>query len=207
MQYRHISEAAQEALQYIDDRRNGKQLPLYTNLKKLNKAIDGFSWGRIYTLGGLSGSGKSLTLEQIKREIITSNPHEKFDILSFEFEMLAIDQIARNISGKVNRPVKDIYSANSNFLDDTTFKQIELLIQDFKIYPIYYVDDTGTVGEIAQTMLQFLHERSPNKERGVVFTIDHLLLTKGKEGQSEKIVVDALMHKCVELKKSLTSQG
>ena len=43
MHYKHISEAAKEALQYIEDRKDGKQLPLYTNLPKLNKAIDGFS--------------------------------------------------------------------------------------------------------------------------------------------------------------------
>ena len=43
MKYRHISKAVEEAIQYISDRREGKQLPLYTKKAKLNKAIDGFS--------------------------------------------------------------------------------------------------------------------------------------------------------------------
>jgi hypothetical protein len=41
--YKHISDAVDTAIQYIDDRRHGKQLPLYTSKIKFNKAIDGLS--------------------------------------------------------------------------------------------------------------------------------------------------------------------
>lgn len=43
MQYKHINEAVDEALQYIDERRKGKSQPLYVSKSKLNKAIDGLT--------------------------------------------------------------------------------------------------------------------------------------------------------------------
>ncbi len=207
MKYRHISKAVEETIQYISDRREGKQLPLYTTKSKLNKAIDGFSWGRIYTLCGLSGSGKSITIEELKRDLIDCNKTQNFDILSFEFEMLAIDQITRNISGKTEKSVNELYSANKEYLDSETFEQAVKATEILTKYPIYYVDEIGTVNEIKSTILSFLDEHNANKDRGLVVTIDHVLLTRGMSGQAEKEVVDQLMHTCVELKKSLTSAG
>ena len=207
MKYRHIKEAVAETIDYIEDRMAGKQLPLYTNKKKLNKAIDGFSWGRIYAFPGLSGVGKSITLEEFKRDMVDCNPKQEFDILSFEFEMLAIDQIARNISGKINASVEELYSHNKNFLSAEVFEEVKKASETIKEYPIYYVDDIGTVQDIASTILTFLQDKNPDKKKGLVVTIDHVLLTKGGTGQSEKDTVDLLMHTLVSLKKSLTSEG
>lgn len=206
MLYRHISDAVKETLQYIEARKNNQQTPLYTSKKKLNKAIDGFSWGRIYTLAGLSGSGKSLTIEEIKRDLIDYNKEQEFDILSFEFEMLAIDQIARNLSGKIQKSVSTLFSANKEFLSDEEFDKVKEISQELEHYPIYYVDEVGTTSDVERTIFEFLLNRK-DKNRGIVITIDHVLLTKGQKGESEKEVVDTLMHKCVELKKSLTAEG
>lgn len=43
LEYNHISKAAKEAVQYIEDRRTGKIKPLKTSFKKLNDSIDGFN--------------------------------------------------------------------------------------------------------------------------------------------------------------------
>ena len=121
--------------------------------------------------------------------------------------MLATDQIARNVSGKIHKSVREIYSSNHEYLTQEDFLKIESIVEEFKVYPIYYVDEIGTVGEIEKTIYRFIFEHSPNKEKGTIVTLDHTLMTKGLDGQSEKIIVDNLMHKCVELKKSLTAQG
>lgn len=42
MLYRHISDAVDDTLKYIEARRNNEESPLYISKEKLNKAIDGF---------------------------------------------------------------------------------------------------------------------------------------------------------------------
>lgn len=156
----------------------------------------------------MSGSGKSITLEELKRDLIDCNKEECFEILSFEFEMLAIDQIARNLSGKINKSVMEIYSANKEYLPDSSYEEVVRKASSIRNYPIYYVDNLGTVPEIKSTILEFIHERDlKNLKKGLIITIDHLLLTKGLTGQKEKDIVDSLMHMCVELKKRLSAEG
>jgi len=209
MKIKHISEVIDNALEYIDDRRKGKSQPLYTSKTKLNNAIDGFYWSRIYTLAGLSASGKSITLEELKRDLIDFNPKEKFDILSFEFEMSAVDQITRNLSGKLSKSMSTIYSANKEFLSEDDFNNVKTASDSLKKYPIYYVDNSGTVSDIRATIDSFIEQRGKeiNKERGLIVTIDHILLTKGLWGEGEKQTIDSLMHMCIELKIFYASLG
>lgn len=208
MVYKHISKATEEFLSYADGRRKGLIKPLQTNKPKLNKAIDGFSWGRIYTFASLSGGGKSVTVEEIKRDFCDLNKAEEFDILSFEFEMLAVDQIARNVSGKTSKTVAELYSANDTPLSDETFKEITETVKDITIYPIYYVDTVGSVKSVRETILTFINDNNlKERNRGLIITIDHILLLMGRQGQSEKEVIDECMQMCVELKTTLTAQG
>lgn len=54
----------------------------------------------------MSGSGKSIVLENLKRNFIKYNNPEEFYILSFEFEMASHDQLARNVSGTMKKDLK-----------------------------------------------------------------------------------------------------
>mgnify|MGYP001609923941 FL=1 len=121
--------------------------------------------------------------------------------------MLSTDQIARNISGKTEKSVAELYSANQEYLDKETFSKVEEITKELLSYPIYYVDEVGTVPEIKSTIYSFLNEHNSNKDKGLIVTLDHSLLTKGLSGQSEKETVDQLMHLFVELKKTLTVEG
>lgn len=160
------------------------------------------------TLAGLSGSGKSLICEEFKRDFVDLNPDDKFDILSFEFEMHSKDQVARNLSGKLGMSTKYLYSGEDNFIKDDEFEHIENVAMSLRRYPIYYVDDFGSVDEIRDTVLDFVDRQDLlSRDRGLVVTIDHVLLTKGKQAEAEKKVIDTLSHMCVELKKKLTSMG
>lgn len=120
--------------------------------------------------------------------------------------MLATDQIARNLSGKTQKSVPSIFSANKEFLSEIDFEEIKKAGESLRKYPIYYVDEIGTVSDVERTIYEFLLNRE-EKERGIIITIDHLLLIKGQRGENEKEVVDDLMHKCVQLKKSLMAEG
>jgi len=160
------------------------------------------------TIAGLSGSGKSLICEQLKRDFVDCNPNENFDILSFEFEMLSKDQVARNLSGKLNLSTKYLYSGEDNMIDDEEFERIKSASSFLKNYPIYYVDEIGTVNDISKTILKFINDHELlSRKRGLIITIDHVLLTKGKQGEAEKSIIDDLAHTCVALKKLLDSAG
>jgi len=207
LSYRHISHAVEKFINYVDGRRKGVIKSLKTSLPKLNKTtMDGFDWGRITTIAGPSGGGKSLFLEQLKRDFCDLNPDQKFEILSFEFEMLATDQVSRSVSGKLNMYTKSIYSAGEKKVSDNQMEYIENTARGMKKYPIYYVEQSGTPDEIYTTAVEFAATRKLREQnKGLVITIDHTLLTEGKEGQSEQAVVNELCKKTVKLKKYFES--
>ncbi|MFA5396505.1 MAG: hypothetical protein WC346_10905 [Methanogenium sp.] len=56
LNYRHISEAADEIVKYIDDRRSGVIDSLKTRWKKFNRqCMGGIEPNTIYTIAGISG--------------------------------------------------------------------------------------------------------------------------------------------------------
>lgn len=208
LEYRHISRGAATALEFIDLRRKGLAPSLKTSFPKLNSVLlDGIDWYRIFTIAGLSGSGKSTIAENLKRDFIALNPKEKFKILSFEFEMRIEDQIARNLSSRIHKSVKEIYSA-SEPLDEASFNKIEELLKETESSPVYYVDNVGSVSEIIATIEEFAtNMQLLEKGEGLVVTIDHLLLTKDKTGDGERAKIDSLMYELTALKKYYSSIG
>lgn len=202
LKYEHLSTGVERAKKYIKERNTGESKSLLTSKNGLNKVLmDGIDWNRILTFGGLSGSGKSTILEEIKRDFCTLNNPEEFYILSFEFEMLIEDQLARSIAPMVNKSVKELYSKGANI--DGVMEALD----DYNQLPIYFVDNVGTVDDVNSTIVDFVHNKCLPDKRNVVITLDHILLTKGKQGQKEKETVDDLMHSFVELKKWISSLG
>jgi len=152
------------------------------------------------TIGGQSGSGKSTILEQFKKDFIDLNDPD-FEILSFEFEMLIEDQLSRYLASLGKYTIKDIYSATSP-LDDAAFEEVQEALNKRRGVPVYYVDNPGTPYEIKETILEFIQNRKLlERNLGLVITIDHILLTKGRSGENEKEIIDTLMDVLNEIKK------
>lgn len=156
----------------------------------------------------MSGSGKSTIAEQLKRDIIINNPKQKIKFLSFEFEMLAQDQIIRNISGNTGYEVKQLLSAAEEKLEQSKLKEAIEAAKKLIPMPIYYVETVGSVPQIVETILEFqsAHKMVENGE-GLIVTIDHVLLTKGRTGEDEKTKIVNLMHALVATKKYLSTIG
>lgn len=206
LKYKHISKAVIEAEAYLRGRREGTITSLKTGSQKLNDAtLDGFEWNKIVTLGGLSGSGKSLVCEQWKREFVENNPDD-FKVLSFEFEMLAIDQILRNLSAKTSYSTKELQLKGKDITQEE-FEAIINLAKTFKQFPIYYVDEPGSVDEIEATIYEFYQEECREHGLGLVITLDHVLLTEGKQSEGDKDIIDTLYKRCVKIKKHFASLG
>lgn len=158
-------------------------------------------------MAGTSGAGKSTIVEQMKRDFVLLNPREKFDILSFEFEMLIEDQLVKSTTARTGISLKEVYSAFVP-VDKGKMKQVEEQMSTFNDFPIYYVDHVGTVEQITNTILNFAHTKTAQEpDRGLIVTIDHVLLTRGKQGDTEKKIIDDLMQSLVMTKKYLASVG
>jgi len=135
------------------------------------------------------------------------NKDQDFDILSFEFEMPAQDNVVRNMSALGQMDTRDLYSVDEK-LDDSKFDEVESLGTILGQLPLYLTEVPGTVDEIYNTIMDFIQTRKlVQRKRGLVITIDHTLLTKGKQGEGEKQVVDALCKMFVQLKKECINMG
>lgn len=203
---RHISVTADRFLKSVYGRKAGNVKSLRTGFLKFDRALlDGIEWYRILTIAGLSGSGKSITLEAIKRNLFKYNQDQDFLVLSFSLEMPSQDEMARNVSGKLEKDLKWIYSVDE-VLSDRDVATIEQEVDKLNELPIYIVEVSGEVQQIRDTILEFVRLRNlKNTGQGLVVTIDHTLLTKGKTGQSQKAKVDDLCEMFVELKKQFVS--
>lgn len=122
--------------------------------------------------------------------------------------MLGQDQALRNISGRLEKSTKYILSAEDNKVSSAEMGKIEAALKEYANYPIYYVDQIGTVDEVVATVDEFAqNEELLEKGEGLIVTIDHVLLTKGRMGEDEKQTIDNLMHACVSLKKRYAAMG
>ncbi|MFN9111574.1 MAG: DnaB-like helicase C-terminal domain-containing protein [Bacteroidota bacterium] len=199
LEIKSVKTVADNTKQYIIDRRNSKQRSLRVKSEKVNSCfMNGFDWNRIITVAGLSGSGKSTLVRQWIREMIENN-QEEFEVLTFQFEMMGIDEIARDLSSKISKSVKEIYSATSK-LDEKSVEEVSYLLDEIGNYPISIVDNHGTVEQIRSTIIDFVKA----KEKNIVVTIDHTLLVKGND---EKETIDSLYQMLIETKKDIDSMG
>lgn len=205
----HYSKKIDQAKEFIGKRMRGEAPSLKTSFNKLNDAFfEGLEWNRIITIAGLSGSGKSLTLSQIRRDIVDYNKNEKFDVLAFEMEMLGVDQVARDISSKVDLSTKELYSAGST-LTAKQYDTISIAADKMKYYPIHIVDEVGTVDDIVSTILNFAHNNQlVANGKGLVCTFDHSLLVKGLANEDqEKQIIDKLYKTLIQVKKYFETLG
>jgi replicative DNA helicase len=200
--YKHISKAADEIVTYIDERRTGKSYSLRTKWKKFNKACNGgIEANTIYTIAGISGSGKSSFANSLENDLFDLNARKDFVVLSFNFEMVSSKQVGRKLSYKLKKTTSELYSGTSDTkVSDEEFKKIKEQSEKIKNYPIYYVDFPGTVTQIKETILSFMKEDFA-KGKWVVIMLDHTLLTKGEAGDSERKVLSELQRMLMEVKK------
>ena len=189
--WRHISQASNTALRYIDGRRKGEIKSLTTPWKKFNNiSMGGIEWQTITTIAGMSGSGKTAVLGQLETGLKDLNPGEDFAILSFNFEMLSSRLVARKLSNKMKITTQQLYSASENFsLNDNYYMNAVNEARKLNEYDIYYVDIPGSVKSLEATVLKFAHEM----QKPVIVMLDHTLLVKKAGGAQDRDLLYDLM--------------
>lgn len=201
--YKQIGEPTDEVLAYIDNRRRGIVRSLKTRWKKFNRqCMGGIEPNTIYTVAGISGSGKSSFVNSLETDLFDLNPNENFVVLSFNFEMLAARQVGRKLSYRMKRTTSELYSADpeKNTVTNDDLEQMHRHAEKIKEYPIYYVDRPGNVEEMRST-IEFFQEGCKKSKKWLVVILDHTLLTRGKTGESERETLYDLQRLFMEVKK------
>ena len=178
LKIRPISVVTDEAVNYITARKNHDINSLATRWKKLNMCcMGGIEPNCIYTIAGISGSGKSSFANSLAADLIDYNPTENIIVLVFSLEMVGFRQIGRMFSNKLRKTTSYLYSSQQD-LDDTTFNQVINVSNQIRNYPIYFIDDPGTPEQIDATIQYFYNKYVKSQNKHFVIMYDHTLLTK-----------------------------
>lgn len=175
---RPMSVVAQEAINYISGRKNRTIASLKTRWNKFNKqCMGGIEPNTIYTISGISGSGKSSFANLISTDIIDLNKDEDVIVLSFSLEMVGFRQVGRTLSNKLRKTTSTLYSSETS-LDDATFRAVISVSNQLKEYPIYFVDSPCTPMVTEQIIDDFYNTYIKDTGKHFVIIYDHALLTK-----------------------------
>lgn len=184
---RPMSVVAQEAVNYIAGRREHNITSLKTRWMKFNKqCMGGIEPNTVYTIAGISGSGKSSMANLIQTDIIDLNPNEDVIVLTFSLEMVGFRQVGRTLSNKLRRTTSTLYSSETD-LDESTFKDVINVSNQLKKYPIYFVDNPSTPTQVNNIIRWFYDKYVKDTNKHFVIIYDHALLTKQEGSTIETI--------------------
>ena len=175
---RPMSVVAQEAINYIEGRRSKEITSLRTRWEKFNgQCMGGIEPNTVYTIAGISGSGKSSFANLIQTDLIDLNPEEDVIVLTFSLEMVGFRQVGRTLSNKLRKTTSTLYSSKTS-LDDDTFRKVISVSNSLKKYPIYFVDNPTTPMQVEQIIRSFYEQYVKGTNKHFVVIYDHALLTK-----------------------------
>ena len=175
---RPMSKVAQEAITYIAGRRDHSITSLKTRWNKFNRqCMGGIEPNTVYTIAGISGSGKSSMANELTTDIVDLNPQENIIILNFSLEMVGFRQVGRTLSNKLRKTTSTLYSSEKD-LDDETFRKVIAVSNQLKEYPIYFVDSPTTPTQVKDIIYGFYEQHVKNTNKHFIIIYDHALLTK-----------------------------
>jgi len=183
-----IHQVAQETLNYIKDRKDGKITSLKTGYGKLDRCmIDGIEWGSTITIGGRPSVGKSAFSDCLIDGCLQNN--KDFEILDFNWELSARVIMLRRLSASMKRTYKNIISADGK-LSDLDISNIETILQQKSSLPITYAEEPLSVKEFGETVRNFIARSKYGK---VLVRIDHTLLAKQTQSSQVQMLLDLMM--------------
>lgn len=199
LNFKHISDSTKETVAYIKDRMNHNIQSLKTRWNKFNsQCMGGIEPNTIYTIVGISGSGKSSFVNTLESDLIDLNPNQDIVVLDFSFEMLSSRNVGRKLSSKLRHTTAELYSATTD-LTESEFNKVVEQANIIKEYPIYYVDTPGSVEDIKSTIDYFYESIAKGKK--FIIILDHTLLVEGQSNESVLKTISDLQKLFIKVKK------
>lgn len=206
---KHISKSVEEAKSMVNEERSGKQLGLYCRYPRLNGAMSKYwRFGKVTLIGGMSSSGKSTLLNILEDDFTNTELNkgftEKVIVLAFKYEMEGVDEVLRNVSGKLNKSYSALISSEYtkdkgyNNVSDSEFETISIELDKLKSKPIYYVEIAGNLSQLRET---YLAMKDKFKEAKFIVSIDHTLLSKKLNESTDAELMQATAFEAIRLKK------
>ena len=167
--------AFSEALKYMNARQKGEEKSIYTPWPKFNDAAtDGLEWNTLTVIGGRPGSGKTLIKDQIIRESFALNPHDKFRVLEFQFEMVGRTSAIREFSSMTGKTYKELCSAGS-ILQPEVLNKCLLYAKERVKNPVDIISTPLTVNQMREQIDMYMDLHKGEK---TIITLDHTMLVK-----------------------------
>lgn len=206
---KYVNDAIEEAIGDIQEERSGEQLGLYCPFPTINRGMGKyFRFANINLFFSKSGHGKSYMYNQMLegfselsnipytykgekrvKKGLNSNFKEPVIFLHASYEMTAKSEVLRTIGRKVNVSYEGLLSSEYDYktnsykrLDDKQFEKVIISTKLLKDRPIYYIEESGLLTSLFKTITGI---KKANPKIQIVLSIDHILLSKKKDGQTD----------------------
>lgn len=199
--FQHITTTVDQSYAEIIAGRNGERNVFPTKWVRLNDhLLGGLQPGKMYTIGGRPGSGKSALSNQMIFDMLDHPKNQnKLIVLYWSFEMPGYQQLLRIGSAKSGKTLRELLSVRDR-LDDTSFTQYCALLNPYKKYPIYFNNNAQRVDHVHKISKR-VQALFPTKT--IVNLFDHSRLFKKSKEESELQMLTELSHMLIELQQEI----
>lgn len=201
---KHAADAVRDADDIVKEGMTGEQMALFSRHPKIKKALlGGWRFNNNYVIAGASGSYKSFYLNMLYQDFfdqsLNSGFHKPFKVLHFAFEMSAADEILRAASGNTKKSYRELLSTDE-ILSAKDYALTRAYFDKFRTYEIYYVEATGNVQQMYDTIHMF-QDKFP--DHLIIVGTDHTLLADFKDEKSEVELVSNFSKMQLKVRKEL----
>lgn len=195
--WKNQKESYQDALQYMQSRREGTVTSIRTPWAKFNDAtVDGIEWNSTTVIAARPATGKTLIKDQLVRESFQLNTDMVFRVLEFSLEMVGKVTAMRNFTSHINKPYKYLCSADGKISEEDIQRCFNYAKEVTK-YPIDVINEQPTVNEFRQIIAEYMdaHSNQKKDENGTIYreytntiiTLDHSGLIKKSSFEKDKM--------------------
>lgn len=203
-----IRDATVQNFKYVTDRKLGLIKSLETKFTRLNSYLmGGVELNTITCISALSGAGKSTIAKCIRESLCELNKDVDFNQYIFNFEMLSHQEVARAIVTEANISLKKLYSVDEP-LSEQDYEELKKHYKKMSEKDnVWFIEVPGTAQTIVDSLWHYYETECKPYNKVLVYEIDHALLTKGRQGSSEKERIDELMYSLIQFKKKIVADG
>lgn len=182
-----IEDTINEAKLFVKNARDGNRVVFPTKWPRLNRQImGGLQPGKMYTIGGRPGTGKSQFSNQLLFDVLdlAKEKGKKLIVFYWSFEMAGYQHLLRIASGDLSLSVYDIIKEST---DHKQLEEINSTLDKFKQYPIYFYNVPETLILVKNKITQFC---ANNPDITLINLLDHTRLVKGENKEENQRIAD-----------------